>query len=273
VIKINNNYNKRKENDTTIDKLLKIAQNEKLLGLLEKLDPDSLAELDEIQAILGIDNSKALKNTTKQTGKKTRPLQNDEFLNIIKHINTGFTYYENGKEKIFRPKKYLALTFTIQASLGLRISDILDLTVSTFQKGVLETYERKTNKLVYRDIPENLINLVLRYAVENNLKSDDKICKAKDRNIRHQLSIVANYLGYKDIGTHSFRKLFARTAYEKTKDLELVRALLNHSSLAITQKYLGVSQEKVNEVSRSLDFTDAFRISETDTTSNKGKST
>lgn len=44
-----NNY-KRKENDTTIDKLLKLAQNEKLLGILEKLEPDSLAELDEIQS-------------------------------------------------------------------------------------------------------------------------------------------------------------------------------------------------------------------------------
>lgn len=273
MIKINTSNYKRKENNSAFSKLLKLAENEKLLGILEKLDPNSMEELEEIQAILGIDDSKNKKATTKSTGKKTRPLQTDEFVNIIKHINSGFTYYENGKKKVFRPKKYLALTLTIQATLGLRISDILDLTVSVFQKGKLEKYEEKTNKLVYRDIPENLINLVLRYAVENNLKSDDKICKAKDRNVRHQLSIVANYLGYKDIGTHSFRKLFARTAYERTNDLELVRALLNHSSLAITQKYLGVSQERVNEISRSLDFTDAYKTTETNINSDKEKST
>lgn len=251
-----------KKNSSTIDKLLKIAENEKLLSLLEKLDPKYIEELDELESIIGIEsNSTSNKTSNKRKGKKTRPLQPDEFINIIKHLNTGFIYYKNGEEKVFRPKKYLALTFTIQATLGLRISDILKLTVSVFQKGKLETYEEKTNKLVYRDIPDNLIQIVLSYAVENNLKLNDKICPVKDRNIREQLSIVCNYLDYKDIGTHSFRKYFARTVYNDTADLELVRVLLNHSSIAITQKYIGVSQERVNEVSKSIDFTNAFKES------------
>lgn len=255
------NYKKTSSN---INKLLKIAENEKLLSLLEKLDPIALEELDELESILGIE-SKIItsKSSNKSKGKKTRPLQSDEFVNIIKHINTGFTFIKNDRIKVFRPKKYLALTFTIQATLGLRISDILKLTVSVFQKGKLENYEKKTNKLVYRDIPDNLIQIVLSYAVENNLKLNDKICPVKDRNIRDQLSIVCDYLGYKDIGTHSFRKYFARTVYDNTGDLELVRVLLNHSTIAITQKYIGVSQERINEVSKSLDFTDAFKESST----------
>lgn len=251
------NYKKELSN---IDKLIKLAENPKLLALLEKLDPNTLNELDEIQSIMGIDTSKSTSKTSnKVKGKKTRPLQSDEFMNIIKHLNTGFVYYKNGKEKKFKPKKYLALIFTIQATLGLRISDVLELTVAVFQKGRLENYEEKTNKLAYRDIPDNLINLVLNYALENNLKKDDKLCPVKDRNVREQLAIVCNYLGYKDIGTHSFRKYFSRTVYEETGDLELVRVLLNHSSIAITQKYIGVSQKRVNEVSKSIDFSDAFK--------------
>ncbi|MDU2121868.1 MAG: tyrosine-type recombinase/integrase [Clostridium celatum] len=253
--------NKSTKNTLTIDKLLKLAESEKLLAVLEKLDPAAFNELDELQSILGVESSRNNKTSTKSKGKKTRPLQSDEFANIIKHLNTGFIYNKNGKKKVFRPKKYLALTLTIQATLGLRISDILELTVAVFQKGMLEKYEEKTNKLVYRPIPDNLINIVLNYALEQNLKKDDKICPVKDRNIREQLSIVCNYLGYKDIGTHSFRKYFARTIYQDTGDLELVRVLLNHSSLTITQKYIGVSQERVNEVSKSIDFSAAFKSS------------
>lgn len=256
-----NNNRKYKKDTLTIDKLLKLAENKKLLTILEKLDPAALDELDELNSVLGIDNNKNNKSSTKRNGKKTRPLQPDEFVNIIKHLNTGFIYNKNGKMKVFRPKKYLALTLTIQATLGLRISDILELTVSVFQKGKLEHYEEKTNKLVYRTIPDNLINIVLNYALEQNLKKDDKICPVKDRNIREQLSIVCKYLGYKDIGTHSFRKYFARTVYEDTGDLELVRVLLNHSSLTITQKYIGVSQDRVDEVSKSIDFSSAFKNS------------
>ena len=49
--------------------------------------------------------------------------------------------------------------------------------------------------------------------------------------MQQQLKIITDYLGYKNIGTHSFRKLFAHTLYEESgHDIELVR----HVSVSYT---------------------------------------
>lgn len=51
------------------------------------------------------------------------------------------------------------------------------------------------------------------------------------------------------IGTHSFRKMFATKCYEASgNDIELVRRLLQHSSVAVTRRYIGISDEKVESV-------------------------
>ena len=56
----------------------------------------------------------------------------------------------------------------------------------------------------------------------------------KDINIA-QIRRTLKKLGYTP---HSFRHYFAITTYEQTKDIELVRRLLNHESLDTTQVYL-----------------------------------
>ena len=52
----------------------------------------------------------------------------------------------------------------------------------------------------------------------------------------------------KNIGTHSFRKFFVNEIYKDNGcDIALVQQLLQHSSVAITQRYIGISsltQEK-----------------------------
>jgi len=58
-----------------------------------------------------------------------------------------------------------------------------------------------------------------------------------------------------NISTHSFRKLYATTIYEQNQhNLELVKELLNHTSIATTQKYIRVSQQAIDKASASMDF-------------------
>ena len=98
-------------------------------------------------------------------------------------------------------------------------------------------------------------NKLLEYAVNNNLDKDDFIYPNKVRNMQQQLKIITDYLGYKNIGTHSFRKLFAHTLYEESgHDIELVRHVLNHGDIRTTMRYLGVSQKRVKEVIDKIDF-------------------
>ena len=58
------------------------------------------------------------------------------------------------------------------------------------------------------------------------------------------LKKVVDYLGYEEpIGSHSFRKYFATEIYRQNNyDIVLVQKLLQHSSVATTQRYIDVDQ-------------------------------
>ena len=198
----------------------------------------------------------------KRNRRAARPLEYDEYMTIITLCQKGFTYKdEYGVKHIFRPNKQLAMTFMLQANLGLRISDVLKLKPSTFKNDKLEVIEKKTGKLQYRTINRNLKELIYEYALENNIKSNDYLIQVKVRAIQKQLAIIANYLNLTNISSHSFRKLFGVTVYNKTNgNIELLKELFNHSNIATTQRYIKVSQKQIDEISSSIDFTAAWNI-------------
>ena len=198
----------------------------------------------------------------KRNRRAARPLEYDEYMTIITLCQKGFTYKdEYGVEHIFRPNKQLAMTFILQANLGLRISDVLKLKPSTFKNDKLEVIEKKTGKLQYRTINRNLKELIYEYALENNIKSNDYLIQVKVRAIQKQLAIIVNYLNLTNISSHSFRKLFGVTVYNKTNgNIELLKELFNHSNISTTQRYIKVSQKQIDEISSSIDFTAAWKI-------------
>ena len=52
----------------------------------------------------------------------------------------------------------------------------------------------------------------------------------------------------KGIGSHSFRKFFATEIYlNNNYNLLLVQKLLQHSSAAITQRYIGISSRELED--------------------------
>lgn len=206
------------------------------------------------------DNSKddqKTKTIEKSRQKKAaRPLEKEEYDNIMSLCKSGFKYDDNGKIRTFRPNEQLAMTFLLQANLGLRISDVLKLTPSALKNDKLEIIEKKTGKLQYRDINKNLKGIIYEYALEHNIKPDECIIKLKRRGVHKQLSIITNYLKLMNISSHSFRKLYSMTVYNATDgDIELLKELLNHSSIATTQKYIRRTQQEINKVSSSIDFT------------------
>ena len=182
----------------------------------------------------------------------TRPITIDEYKTIMELLSTGFTYEEEGKNKNFRPNSKMALALRLQANLGLRISDVLRLTVNNFRGNKLEINEKKTGKLQYRDIDPNITNLVKDYAIENGLKGNDAILTITEKAIQKQLRIICNYLNLNNVSTHSFRKMYATRQYElNNNNIELIKELLNHSSIATTQRYIKLSQEAINKASGS----------------------
>ena len=182
----------------------------------------------------------------------TRPLEIEEYTKIMELLDNGFKYVAEGKEKVFRPNIQIALILRLQANMGLRIGDILSLKLSNFKGNKLEVREDKTDKLQYRVINPAITNMVMEYALENNIKKSDDLFKITPRAVQKQLKIICDYLELENISTHSFRKMYATIRYEESNsNIYLVKELLNHSSIATTQKYIRVSQKEIDKASAS----------------------
>ena len=64
----------------------------------------------------------------------------------------------------------------------------------------------------------------------------------------------ANFLGFKNIGTHSARKTGAYILYKNTNNLAMVSRMLNHSSERITERYLGISDPAITTAVNNTDW-------------------
>ena len=181
-----------------------------------------------------------------------RPLEPDEFKQIITLVLEGFTTSTGAK---FRPNKQVALILQLQASLGLRIGDVMGLQVKNFRNGKLENVEAKTGKLQYRSINPAVIEAVKEYAGEKGLAPEDKLFDISIRAVQKQLTLVTEHLGLEYIGTHSFRKMFATMVYQMNgNDIELLKELLNHTCISTTQRYIRVNQSAINAASAGINF-------------------
>ena len=182
----------------------------------------------------------------------SRPLEIGEYKQIIGLLLSGFITHD---EKSVRPNQQVALTLQLQANLGLRIGDVLTLRVNNFRSGKLETKEKKTGKLQYRDVNIGVYDYIKDYAIEKKLSQQDRLFKLTVRAVQKQLKAVVDYLGLDNISSHSFRKMYATAAYEQNNhDLELVKELLNHTSIATTQRYIRVLQQTINTASANINF-------------------
>lgn len=180
------------------------------------------------------------------------------------------------REKIEAMKKILRasslrdeLLFTIGINTGLRISDILALRVGDVrnQKGVverIEIVEKKTKKTRVVALNRKTRRLIELYLAQErpHARGDEPLFRSQKggRAISRQhahyiLNRAAKAVGIVDrIGTHSLRKTFGYFAYKQGTDLAMIQKILNHSSQAETLRYIGITQEQIDEVTAGLDL-------------------
>lgn len=98
--------------------------------------------------------------------------------------------------------------------------------------------------------PVEIYSFIQNYAIENKIGADAKLFDITERQVQRHLNKVFTKMGLplRNYGSHSYRKYFSQKVYiENGYNIELVRVLLQHSSVAITQKYIGISQKQVEE--------------------------
>ncbi len=147
----------------------------------------------------------------------------------------------------------IATALSLEANLGLRISDILQLrlfvTVRDGDRYRLDIVEQKTKKKREFIVPTDIYIYIQNYALENNINPAAKLFDMSERAVKKHLKLVCDYLGYSGIGSHSFRKYFATSIYVNNHyDINLVRVLLQHSSTVTTQRYIGLQSKDIENV-------------------------
>ena len=174
--------------------------------------------------------------------KKTKTLTTEQYQEIIQTMKTGFCGC--------KPNERIATALVLEGNLGLRVSDILQLRPSSIvQEGAryhLEITEQKTGKRRVFTVPLVIAQYMENYCLRNGIGRNDLMFPITARAIQKQLAIVCDYLGYEGISTHSFRKWYATEIYKSSGyDIALVQRLLQHSSAATTQRYIGMEPQRI----------------------------
>lgn len=175
---------------------------------------------------------------------KTKALTTKEYKEIIQTMREGFCGC--------RPNERIATALILEGNLGLRISDILTLRLCDIirdgDRYRLEITEKKTGKQRIFTVPIVIYQFIENYCLRNGIKRTDVIFPITERMVQKQLRIVCNHLGYEGISTHSFRKWYATEIYKTNGyDIVLVQRLLQHSSAATTQRYIGIEPQRIED--------------------------
>lgn len=163
-------------------------------------------------------------------------------------------------------RNYLMLMIGISSAL--RVSDVLKLKVSDIWTGKKPTEfiivrEKKTNKYKRFPVTKNLNKAIVLFMKEYDLEQEEYVFQSRkgiNKPITRQqasfiLSQAAEYIGIKEkINTHSMRKTWGYWAYKSGVNIALIMEVLNHSSISQTKKYIGITQEDLDDVYINLNL-------------------
>ena len=157
-------------------------------------------------------------------------------------------------ENVFRKQNTRDLLFfTLGINCGLRVSDILNLNVGDVKnRDYVCIIEKKTGK--YKRFPLNskLKPMLEKFTKNRSLEEPLFLSVFHNRMERTQCYRIVNSACKKagincKVGTHTLRKTFGYHFYKQTKDIALLQKILNHSSQDITLRYIGVTQEVIED--------------------------
>jgi integrase len=166
------------------------------------------------------------------------------------------------------------LLFVVGINTALRVSDLLNLRIGDFVNEAGEVKERfwireqKRGKrhevIINHSMRETLAEYRAAYPdietdpahfVFFNTRTHDYTRPINRRHVWKVISDVCHDVGLRgNYGTHSLRKTWGYHARMNGVDLALIMHQLNHTDLASTRRYLGITDEELGEVVRRLNL-------------------
>ena len=164
----------------------------------------------------------------------------DTLLNNFRYGRRNYTIFQLGKATLLRVSDVLAF----------RRNEIYE-SDGTIRKNayIRDKKTGKPNVLYLKPVNQDLIDY-FNWLTKNNIQSEWLLPSIKhpDRHISEKqfykiMAKTGDLLGINYLGTHTMRKTGAYRVYVQTNyNIGLVMSLLNHSSEAMTLKYLGLDQ-------------------------------
>lgn len=154
------------------------------------------------------------------------------------------------------------LMFIVGINSGLRISDILPLKIRDLRgKDSLTLREEKTGKSKTFRFNQSIIDAI-NTLIPDSASEDDYAFPSRSGGgpiSRVQayriLNDAARRIGFREqIGCHTLRKTFGYHAYKAGTDLALLQSIFNHSSQAVTLRYIGITQDTIDDVYTALNL-------------------
>ena len=178
----------------------------------------------------------------------TRMITHDEYKSIVTTLRNGF-YLKGVKHK---SNDMIATALVVESNLGIRIGDVLSLTLSGIIKDGdryrLDITEDKTSKKRTYTVPQSTYYYFRRYCQKNKLGDEELIFDTTERNVNKLLSACTEYLNLKNVSTHSFRKMSAYNIYQLTNyDIVATQEFLQHASPTTTQIYLKLCSNRLEK--------------------------
>ena len=182
--------------------------------------------------------------------KRCVALSDEQYRESIRLLREGFVL----EGKIIKPNPRIATVAVLQASLGLRLGDVLQLNMGSFIKESgrwkLNIKEQKTGKVRDFTVPVEVYSFIQDYAITMGIANTAKLFDISERQVERHLNKVFSKmeLPLRSFGSHSYRKYFATRVYlDNEMNIMIVKTLLQHSSVAVTQRYIGLSQKTVED--------------------------
>jgi integrase len=143
------------------------------------------------------------------------------------------------------------ILFLLGINTGLRVSDLLKLKTKNLKgKKKILVKEGKTEKPrsiqltnIYEEINKYIKTLESTEWLFPSRKGDQPISRIQ---AYRTLNKAARMVDIEDgIGTHTMRKTFGYWYYKQTRDVAKLQMILNHSHPEITLKYIGITDEEI----------------------------
>ena len=164
----------------------------------------------------------------KASRKIPQVLTKEQYESILESVNTKW-----------KPAILLA------SQAGLRLQEVIGIEIENInwnQKSILINNRKNKNSLVI-GMTNEIENAISNWLLERKLKSKFLFCGTTANALQKYIAGIGDYCGVPWLHFHLFRHYFATTMLKNGLDLETLRQQLDHSSLAVTSRYLHIQPE------------------------------